>query len=140
MYTLGKRYQFAAAHTLCSPHLTDEENRRVYGKCAYPTGHGHDYVVEVMLTSDLLTGGTVIGRGTLDSLIDSQIAPRFSMQDLNRSFGRGFITSGENLVVAIHSLLLPHLPSGVTLTVRITETEKNSFVYHGANAGGLNGA
>ncbi|XP_042338403.1 6-pyruvoyl tetrahydrobiopterin synthase-like isoform X2 [Plectropomus leopardus] len=38
---------FSACHRLHSIHLSDEENKRVYGKCNNPNGHGHNYTVEV---------------------------------------------------------------------------------------------
>ena len=44
---LTRRYWFAASHRLHSPQLSDEENRRVYGKCNNPNGHGHNYVAEI---------------------------------------------------------------------------------------------
>lgn len=31
--------------TCCfSPFLSDEENKKLYGKCNNPNGHGHNYV------------------------------------------------------------------------------------------------
>ena len=44
---LCRRYTFAASHRLHSPRLGEEENRRTYGKCANPYGHGHNYTLEV---------------------------------------------------------------------------------------------
>ena len=31
----------------CSSHLSEEQNRLVYGKCNHPHGHGHNYKLEV---------------------------------------------------------------------------------------------
>ncbi|XP_031735745.1 6-pyruvoyl tetrahydrobiopterin synthase-like isoform X2 [Anarrhichthys ocellatus] len=49
---------FSACHRLHSVHLSDEENKRVYGKCDNPNGHGHNYKVEVTVRGkiDRLTG------------------------------------------------------------------------------------
>ena len=47
MVTVTQSFEFSAAHRLYCKHFSDEENRRVFGKCANPTGHGHNYVVEV---------------------------------------------------------------------------------------------
>ena len=46
---LTRRVRFEAAHRLVSPQLSDAENEAVYGKCARPGGHGHNYEVEVTL-------------------------------------------------------------------------------------------
>ncbi len=131
MFTLAKSYRFAAAHTLRSAHLSEDENRRVYGKCANPSGHGHDYTLEFRLSTDRLANDVVCGRGVLDQLVVDHIAPRFDRTDVSQTLGSGFISSGENLAIAAHRLIASHLPEGVTLEVRLIETEKNSFVFRG---------
>jgi 6-pyruvoyltetrahydropterin/6-carboxytetrahydropterin synthase len=131
MITVAKSYRFSAAHTLRSPYLGESENQAVYGKCANPSGHGHDYTLEFRLSAERLTDDVVCGRGTLDQLVRRHIAPRFDHKDVNQTLGADFISSGENLAIAAHELILPHMPSGVTLEVRLIETEKNSFVYRG---------
>ena len=50
---LTRCYRFPAAHVLRSPQLSDVENERIYGKCANPNGHGHNYGLEVTLTGPL---------------------------------------------------------------------------------------
>lgn len=47
MFRVTRRYAFAASHRLHSAHLGDQENRRIYGKCNNPYGHGHNYSIEV---------------------------------------------------------------------------------------------
>ena len=32
-----------------APKFSEEENRRLYGKCSNPYGHGHNYMVEVTM-------------------------------------------------------------------------------------------
>ena len=54
MITLTRCYRFPAAHVLAHESFSEEENRRVYGKCANPAGHGHNYGVEVTVTGDSL--------------------------------------------------------------------------------------
>ena len=39
----------SASHRLHSEALSAEENRATYGKCNNPHGHGHNYVVEVLV-------------------------------------------------------------------------------------------
>jgi 6-pyruvoyltetrahydropterin/6-carboxytetrahydropterin synthase len=130
-WTIAKRYRFSAAHTLRSEALTDEENRSLFGRCANPSGHGHDYMIEVMVTADRLTDDVVFGRGDLDILVDREVAPRFAWKNVNETFGPGFLTSGENLARATWDLLSPHLPPAMRLGIRLVETSKNSFVYRG---------
>ncbi len=103
----------------------------MYGKCANESGHGHDYAIEVRVTSSHLDDDVVIGHGALDQLIAKHVAPRFHYQNLNGTLGDKFISSGENLAAAVYQLLRPMLDDGLALEIRIVETEKNSFVYRG---------
>jgi len=50
---MGVKSGFNAAHRLHSPHLTDAENRDIYGKCNNPAGHGHYYTVETAIDGKL---------------------------------------------------------------------------------------
>ena len=62
----GRRYMLSASHRLHTEALTPEENRAAYGKCNNPHGHGHNYVVEV------LVGGPVDPEtGMVVNLVDS---------------------------------------------------------------------
>lgn len=49
---ISHQFEFAAAHRLHCPDLTDEENRRLFGKCNRPNGHGHNYRLEVTVRHD----------------------------------------------------------------------------------------
>lgn len=44
---LTHQFEFSAAHRLHCESLSDDENRRLFGKCNNPNGHGHNYVLEV---------------------------------------------------------------------------------------------
>lgn len=129
MYTHAQRFHFAAAHTLRSKALSEEANQRTYGKCANPTGHGHSYTVEVMVSGRLLTDGVLMGHGLLAEIVAHRVIPLLAYQNLNVTFGDDFIPTGENLAGAIWTLLRPHAPADLTLNVRVVETSKNAFVY-----------
>jgi len=131
MYTLAKRFRFPAAHTLHSPSLSEEKNREVYGKCANPTGHGHDYAIEVIVSGRCLNEDVVVGHGWLSDLVGQHLVSKLMFQNLNDAFGEGFIPTGENLAHAVWELLDSHLPAGLSLAVRLVETPKNAFVFRG---------
>ena len=44
---LTRVYRFNAGHRLFRPDRDHDWNRRTFGKCSYPEGHGHNYVLEV---------------------------------------------------------------------------------------------
>ena len=100
MFRVTRRYQFAASHRLYSPQFSEEENRRVYGKCAYPHGHGHNYQVEVSALGPAdAASGRAIDPAALDQLVTEQVLKPFDHRNLNaevESF-RQVVPTSENL-------------------------------------------
>jgi len=69
-----RRYRFAASHRLHSDGFSDDENRKLYGKCSNPFGHGHDYVLDVTATGPVnAASGQVVHVPTLDRLVTEQV-------------------------------------------------------------------
>ena len=135
MTTAGvtRRYRFAAAHRLHSDALSEEDNRRVFGKCNYPNGHGHNYVVFVTVSGPIdPTTGMVVDIVALDGLIGERVVRRFDHQDLNQDpeFASR-TTTGENLVMLIWDLLVKEIPSGRLEKIGLIETRDNYFEYSG---------
>jgi len=131
---LTRRYEFPAAHLLAHPSFTDSENRRLYGKCANPNGHGHNYGVEVTVSGrvDPLSG-RIAEPDTLDELFDERVRARFAHQNLNddRAFADR-VPTAENIAQVIHEALVGAIAerTGARLVrVRVQETRRNSFVY-----------
>ena len=84
MFRVTRRYRFAASHRLHASGLSDEENRRLYGKCNNPFGHGHNYLVEVSACgpADADTGSAVDPR-RLDDLVAREVLQPFEHRNLN---------------------------------------------------------
>ena len=104
---LTRRYRFAAAHRLHTSALSEEENRRVFGKCNNPNGHGHNYTLEVTVRGEVMPdSGMVTDLDRLDRTVEERILRRFDHQHLNfdEAF-TGTVTTGENLVVLMWELL-----------------------------------
>ena len=105
---LTRRYRFSASHRLHSPALSDEENRRIYGKCNYPFGHGHDYVLEVSVTGPLdAATGRIVDLDTLDGLVAREIVTPLDHKNLSLEVGafRETVPTTENLVAEIRRRL-----------------------------------
>lgn len=128
---LGRKYRFSASHRLCTERLSDEENRSVYGKCANPYGHGHNYVLEVEVGGELdgLTG-MVCDLAELDACVGREVVEPFDMQNLNTlaAFANRVPTT-ENLCIEIQRRLRQALRSELSLRVRVEETSNNFFEY-----------
>jgi 6-pyruvoyltetrahydropterin/6-carboxytetrahydropterin synthase len=130
-----RRYRFSASHRLHAPQLGDEDNRRVYGKCNNPFGHGHDYELEVSARGPLDgRSGLALDRGRLDRLVREQVLDAFAHRDLNACAEfHGAPPTSENLGLAIVRRLKRNweaaFPGGWPRLegVRIAETARNVF-------------
>lgn len=126
---LGRRYRFAASHRLHNPKFSDEENRRLYGKCNSPHGHGHNYVVEVLLAGPVdATTGMVANLGELDPFVEREVVEAFDHKYVNEEVAefRDCVPTTENLCREIYRRLRGFSWARVE-GVRIEETSKNSF-------------
>jgi 6-pyruvoyltetrahydropterin/6-carboxytetrahydropterin synthase len=127
--SLTRRYKFAASHRLHSPVLSDEENRRTYGKCNNPHGHGHNYEVLVTLTGPVDPAtGMIANLGELDPFVEKNVIEVFDHRNLNEEVEefRERVPTTENLCAEIFRRL-KSFKSATLERVRIEETSKNSF-------------
>ena len=132
MIAVTRRYRFPAAHALRRADFSEQENRRVYGKCANPNGHGHDYALEVTVGGPLRESGRVIEPERLDALVASSVLARFSHRLLNDdALFAERVPTAENVARAAHELLRgPVEQAGARLLrVRLRETRNNTFDY-----------
>ena len=123
---IGRRESFNAAHQLCNPDLSDEENRRLFGKCV--NLHGHNYVLEVVVAGDVdPASGYVFDLKSLSDVIGRQVIRDVDHRNLNTDVPwlKGRIPTAENLARACWERLQPELPDGLLRTVQVWETDKN---------------
>jgi 6-pyruvoyltetrahydropterin/6-carboxytetrahydropterin synthase len=136
VFRVTRCYQFTASHRLFTEQLSEEENLRVYGKCAYPYGHGHNYRVEVSATGPQDEGsGRAVDPAALDRLVSEQVLGPFDHRNLNAEVAAfaHVVPTSENLGVEICRRLkqswrtafpgeFPKLEK-----IRIEETPRNIF-------------
>jgi 6-pyruvoyltetrahydropterin/6-carboxytetrahydropterin synthase len=129
----GRRYMLSASHRLHADSLSEAENRTTYGKCNNPHGHGHNYVVEVLVGGDVdRETGMVVNMATLDETVQTAVMERFDHTNLN--FDPLFVNqvpTTENLTKAVFDVLKDALPAGKLEYVRVEETENNFFEFRG---------
>ncbi len=144
MVYLTRRYRFSAAHRLHNDALSAEENRRVYGKCDNPYGHGHNYVLDVTVGGEIDPAtGMVYDLGELDATVEREVLERFDHTNLNLDVEdfRTVVPTTENLCLGIYNLLQGKLPvrdrwpSARLERVRLEETNSNFFEYGGERDG-----
>ena len=136
MFRVTRRYTFAASHRLHSGELSEEENRRLYGKCNNPHGHGHNYVVEVSVRGPLDGAtGRAVDIAVLDELVQREVVRPFDHRNLNQEVAAfaSVVPTSENLGFEICRRLKRNWKQGFPgewpklEKIRIGETARNIF-------------
>jgi len=123
---VGRRESFNAAHQLYDPGLSEDENRRLFGKCV--NLHGHNYVLEVTVAGGIdAATGYVVDLKFLSDVICRQVIQDVDHRNLNTDVPwlSGRIPTAENLAMTFWDRLQPELPAGLLHSIRLWETEKN---------------
>jgi 6-pyruvoyltetrahydropterin/6-carboxytetrahydropterin synthase len=134
MVLLTQQFEFSAAHRLHCAEFSDEENRRVFGKCNNPSGHGHNYLVEVTVAGepDEKTGA-VLPLPRFEQIVKERVIDRLDHKHLNEDtaeFGARN-PSVENIARVIWELLSEHVSPAELRCVRVFETPKTWAEYAG---------
>ncbi len=133
---LSRRYRFSASHRLHSALLGEEENRRIYGKCNNPYGHGHNYVVEVAVSGPVDPAtGMIANLAELDAFVANEVIEPFDHKYLNKEIPefQDRVPTTENICIEIFERL-KRFPRAKLERVRVEETGLNSFEYVGERA------
>lgn len=136
MVYLTRRERFNSAHRLFNPDFSDDKNYEVYGKCANPNWHGHNY--ELFITVKGIVNdetGVVINLKDLSRIIKSKVIDKLDHKNLNIEvdFLKDRIISTENIIIAIwNELNVELLNTDAQLhKIRLVETENNFVEYYG---------
>jgi 6-pyruvoyltetrahydropterin/6-carboxytetrahydropterin synthase len=122
---------FSAAHRLAHPDLSYEENSEIYGKCARPNGHGHNYHLEVTVKGEIdPRTGMIVDLGALQKVIDDYVVEPFDHTFLNKdiAYFAKVVPTAENIAIHIRDLLQqPIQELGASLyKVKLIESPNNS--------------
>lgn len=131
MIELTRRYAFPAAHVLRSESLDERENERIFGKCANPNGHGHNYGVEVTVSGRVEpVSGQILPPSELDRIFEQVVMEPFSHRMLNEASAfNGIVPTAENIALVLQELLAPEIERRTNAElsrVRVIETSRNS--------------
>jgi 6-pyruvoyltetrahydropterin/6-carboxytetrahydropterin synthase len=128
------RLSFSAAHRLHNPKRDSEWNRRTYGKCDNPKGHGHNYFIRVSVRGKIdPETGMVIDLKTLKDIVRERVIDRVDHRNLNEDvdFLQNVVPTAENLARCFWRQLAPAITEASLYEVVLEETEKNSVIYRG---------
>lgn len=134
LLTVTRRLTFNAAHRIHNPALSDDENRRLFGKCNSPNWHGHNYTLEVSVTGepDPVTG-YVIDLAELKDLVNRMLLDRVDHRNFNLDVPEmaGTNPTAENIILMCWRVLAPALKPRMLSRLRLMETENNWVEYDG---------
>jgi len=129
-----RREHFNAAHRLYNPAWSDAENARVFGPCANPNYHGHNYDIDVSVSGGVDSAtGYVVDIKTLKDLIEAHVLRRMDHKNLNLDVPEFAATNptAENIVVQCWRWLAPVIPAGRLVRIVLWETDRNVVEYTG---------
>lgn len=134
MVYVTRREVFSASHRLTNPELSDEENDAIYDKCNYKYGHGHNYILEVIVAGEINSKtGYVIDLKKLKRIVRENVISKVDHHHFNFDieFMSGIIPTVENIAIGIWKLLENEISDGKLYSVKLYETENNYAEYKG---------
>ncbi|GIV36353.1 MAG: 6-carboxy-5,6,7,8-tetrahydropterin synthase [Cyclobacteriaceae bacterium] len=129
---VSRKEHFNAAHRLYNPAWPDQKNREVFGKCANPNYHGHNYELVVSVTGTPDDGtGYVMDTKILSDLVRREIIDLFDHKNLNLDLPhfKHLNPTAENIARVIWDILRPHIKAELDLKITLYETERNFVEY-----------
>ena len=134
MVYLTRKEHFNAAHKLYNPKWNEEKNLEVFGKCANPNWHGHNYDLYVTVKGEPHPDtGFIMDAKDLSAIIKTKVLDKVDHKNLNIDvpFMEGILTSVENLAKEIWKQLEPHMEGCELHCVKLYETESIYVEYFG---------
>src|SRR5262249_17554479 len=134
MIRLSQKFELSASHRLHSAALSDDENRRTFGKCNNPHGHGHNYELQVTITgAPAEDRGVLINVPAFERTVKEVVIDPFDHKNLNVEVPqfRELIPTVENIAMTIYRMLKPKLKSdhASLASVTVWETPKTWCEY-----------
>ena len=132
--TVNRKAHFNAAHRLYNADWTDARNATVFGKCANPNYHGHNYELIVAVKGEINPEtGFVMDMKILKQLIEIEIEEKFDHKNLNEEVEafKDLNPTAENISVVIWNKLRSKIDENLELSITLFETPRNFVTYDG---------
>lgn len=136
MVYITRKEHFNAAHKLSRADWSEQKNLEVFGKCANPNWHGHNYELYVTVKGEPNNEtGFVIDLKFLSQLIKEKVLDKLDHKNINLDvdFMKDKMASTELLAIAIWGQIATPIKSqGCELhSIKLFETENNCAEYFG---------
>jgi 6-pyruvoyltetrahydropterin/6-carboxytetrahydropterin synthase len=131
MIYFSEKFEFAATHKLWNEQLSEQQNFEVFGKCANPGGHGHNYVVEVTVKTP--AGGNEFRIGEFEKTVDDELIKLVDHKNLNTDVAEFSKTNPtvENIAVFAWNKLVGKFGEARLACITVWETDKTYCSYYG---------
>jgi 6-pyruvoyltetrahydropterin/6-carboxytetrahydropterin synthase len=139
MIYYGEKFEFAAAHKLWNEKFSEKQNVKVFGRCANPAGHGHNYIVEVTVKyqacgEHVESAGQSLNTGDFEKVIDKELIKAVDHKNLNEDLQefQQITPTVENIAVFAWSRIVGKFGKSAALhCVTVWETDKTYSSYYG---------
>jgi 6-pyruvoyltetrahydropterin/6-carboxytetrahydropterin synthase len=134
MVYLTRKAEFSASHFYHNPEFSAEENKRIFGKCNNPNGHGHNYTLEVTVKGQVDgRSGFVVDLKELKEIMNREVIEAVDHRFLNKEVAEFHerIPTTENLAITIWEWLKPKLDVAELHRIRVYETPDLFVDYYG---------
>ncbi len=124
MVLLTRKAEFSSAHYYYNEAWSQQENEKVFGKCANRNGHGHNYTLEVTVAGEIdPVSGFVVDLKALKEIIDREVIQIYDHRHLNLEVPefRAVVPTTENIAIAIWKRLEPKIAGARLQRVRVYE-------------------
>jgi len=136
MVYFSEKFEFAAMHKLWNDDFSEEQNLEVFGKCANPAGHGHNYIVEVTIKMPANENGFHIS--DFERIVNDELIKLVDHKNLNVDVSQFSHTNPtvENIATFAWNKLMGKFGQGTMYCVTVWETNKTYCSYYGQSKGG----
>jgi len=131
MIYFSEKFEFAATHKLWNDEFSPQRNLEIFGKCSNPTGHGHNYVVEVTIKK--ATGDKGFCIGDFERVVSEELIKMLDHKNLNIDVPHFRKTNPtvENIAEFAWNKLADKFGQGTLYCITVWETDKTSCSYYG---------
>jgi 6-pyruvoyltetrahydropterin/6-carboxytetrahydropterin synthase len=129
MLYLSRKIYFSASHFYRIDQWSEEENKKVFGLCSNPNGHGHDYTLEIMVKGKIdRKSGIVVNITDIDKVVKSFVQKELDGKFLNKEnpYFKEKIPTTENIVTYLWESLVGRFDNCKLHKIRLYE---NDFLY-----------
>ncbi|HRD38381.1 MAG TPA: 6-carboxytetrahydropterin synthase [Bacteroidia bacterium] len=127
-----RKITFHSAHRLHNPNWNDTKNKEVFGLCANPNYHGHNYDLLFKVTGEVNPEtGFVMDLKDLSDLLNKEISERFDHRNLNLDVPefKNLNPTAENIAKVVYDIMRPKINTQFDIQVTLYETPRNFVIY-----------